>query len=118
VVSGATGVVALRQERLFPYAQPKPPSQEPTEGDAPHPSSKEGKRVLEPIAEAATWSADIPSNTSGPVVLLGATPVKYVALAAAWSPGAISPLRWARPVSTSVSSRNGSSGFRMRGNSK
>src|SRR5438132_1598355 len=61
--------------------------------DVPHPSSKEGKRVLEPIAKAATWSADIPSNTSAPVVLLGATPVKYVALAAAWSPGAISPLR-------------------------
>ena len=93
----------------------------PTVRDSSQPSSSEGSRVSEARAWATIWSAETPFWMSAPAVFFGWTPVRKQAAARAWSPGP-SPsslaLWWARPLSTRMSWRKGSSGLRMRVNAK
>ena len=85
------------------------------------PSSSEGSRVCLPTSAAATWSTETPTRMSAPSVLSGCMPVRKQASERAWSPGPspmASALCWARPVSTSRSSLNGSSGSSVGGSRK
>ena len=67
-----------------------------------------------PIVSASIWSTDMPLRMSAPRVFRGWTPVSQLAPARAWSPGpspSASPLRCARPLTTSRSSRKGATGI-------
>ena len=76
--STGSGVVGLRHEMVFVYAQLDPPSHVPSIAFDSIPSSSEVNCVCLPSSWAATWSMEVAAYTSAPVVNLNVVAVRNV----------------------------------------
>src|SRR5262252_1881572 len=74
-----SGVVGVRQESVFAYAQLQPDSQAPSRSLESRQSSREESGVSLPRTAAASWSIDTPARMSGPSVFLGCVPLRNAA---------------------------------------
>ena len=73
------GVVGVRHDNVFAYAQLQPDSQAPSRSFESRQSSREESGVSEPSARAAIWSIETPARMSGPSVFFGCVPLRNAA---------------------------------------
>src|SRR6185295_885810 len=108
-----SGVLALRHEIVFVYAQAKPTSQAPAVSPDSIASSSDASCVCLPISRAAIWSIETPASRK--VSLVGGdTSVRNRVLAFAWAPpGRPGVGTQANPLTTRSWSRYGASALNV-----